>query len=514
MASFHPQDFGFEEPPPRPTTPPVRRGFLVVLFILCLAAAVVYGIPYVADRTGYAWEAGRARAASEALSKLDEAGLVNKASALFRLATTAVSPAVVNVQSFRTSRGPEGIPGLPLGGNPMAPGYQSRELGSGVIVDKEKGYVVTNYHVIKDSDRILVRLGPGDDVTARVVGADPKSDLAVLQVKADLRVQAEWGDSEQLDIGDWVLAIGSPLGFDHSVTAGIVSATERNGLRIAEYESFIQTDAAINPGNSGGPLINLAGKVVGINTAIITKSGGYEGIGLAIPSSLAKKVVEGLIKDGRVVRGYLGVGIQGVNPIVAKNLKLPNSRGALVAEVQPGSPAEQAGLQVGDVIVRLADRDVADPTALRNLTAGLDVGTSVPLVFYRDGEARTVEVRIAELPPVPEIVPLGFRVRELPVDNGNSMLLEVDQVLAGSPAFEAGLRPGMWILGVGQRPVRTLAEFEAAVRRIDLDRGLPLVVASQEGRSGLIRIGGRGRGPAQPPPGPSGDNGDGNGGAP
>ena len=185
------------------------------------------------------------------------------------------------------------MPGLPVGGNPMAPGFQSRELGSGVIIDKAKGYVVTNYHVVKDADRILVRLGPGDDVSARLVGADPKTDLAVLQVRATLKVQAEWGDSDQLDIGDWVLAIGSPLGFDHSVTAGIVSATERNDVRIADYESFIQTDAAINPGNSGGPLINLAGKVVGINTAIISQTGGYEGIGLAIPSSLARRSWKG-----------------------------------------------------------------------------------------------------------------------------------------------------------------------------------------------------------------------------
>ena len=179
-----------------------------------------------------------------------------------------------------------------------------------MIIDKNKGYIVTNNHVVKDADRILVRLGQGDDVPARLVGADPKSDLAVLQVRAEIKVQAEWGDSEQLDIGDWVLAIGSPLGFDHSVTAGIVSATERNDVRISEYESFIQTDAAINPGNSGGPLVNLAGKVVGINTAIITQTGGYEGIGLAIPSALARRVVESLIKEGKVVRGYLGVNIR------------------------------------------------------------------------------------------------------------------------------------------------------------------------------------------------------------
>ena len=191
-----------------------------------------------------------------------------------------------------------------------------------MIIDKEHGYIVTNNHVVKDADQIMVRLGPGDDVPARLVGADPKSDLAVLKVKADLKVQAEWGDSEKLEIGDWVLAIGSPLGFDHSVTAGIVSATERN-VGISEYESFIQTDAAINPGNSGGPLIDLAGQVVGINTAIITQSGGYEGIGLAIPSAMARRVVESLIKEGKVVRGYLGVRIQPIDMALARKLQPP-----------------------------------------------------------------------------------------------------------------------------------------------------------------------------------------------
>ena len=388
MASFNPQDFGFDDPPPRPTTPPVRRGFLLVLFVLSLAALAVYGSIYVAERIGYAWEAGRARADMEALARLDEAGIVNRASALFRMATVAVSPAVVNVQSFRTRRGADGFPGLPLGGNRMTPGVQSSELGSGLIIDKAKGYVVTNNHVVKDADHIMVRLGPGDDVRAHVVGADSKSDLAVLQIKADLKVQAEWGDSEQLDTGDWVLAIGSPLGFDHSVSAGIVSATERSGLRLAEYESFIQTDAAINPGNSGGPLVNLAGKVVGINTAIITQSGGYEGIGLAIPSSQARRVVESLIKDGKVVRGYLGVRLdrRPLDAKLAKNLNLPSNRGALVAGVQPGSPAEVAGLKADDVIVKLANRDVADPAGLRNLTASLDAGTRVPLTYYRGGE--------------------------------------------------------------------------------------------------------------------------------
>jgi len=492
MASFNPQEFGFEDPPPRPTTPPVRRGFLLVLVVLCLAALLVYGVPYVAERTSYAWEAGRARADSEALRKLDKEGIVNRASDLFRMATNAVSPAVVNVQSFRLRRGEEGFAGLPLGGNRLNPAFQDAELGSGVIIDKAKGFIVTNNHVVKNADGIRVRLGPGNEVPARLVGADPKSDLAVLQVKAELPVQAEWGDSERLDIGSWVLAIGSPLGFDHSVTAGIVSATERSDLRISEYESFIQTDAAINPGNSGGPLINLAGQVIGINTAIITQSGGYEGIGLAIPSALARRVVEGLIKDGKVVRGYLGVRIQPLDTAAARRLNLPDNRGALVTDVQPGSPAEHAGLRPGDVIVKLADHKIADAAALRNLTAGLDVGSEVSLTFYREGKPRTTPVTIAELPPAPEVLSFfGFGVRERPAAKEGGRIVEIDQVVAGSLAFQDGLRPGMRIISVGERkqPVSTLAEFEVAVRRLDPERGLFLEVQSRDGRSGLVRLG-------------------------
>src|SRR5262249_6562045 len=188
----------------------------------------------------------------------------------------------------------------------------------------------------------------------------------VLKVDAELKVAAAWGDSDKLDIGDWVLAIGSPFAIERTVTAGIVSATERDDLMINEYESFIQTDAAINPGNSGGPLIDLNGRVVGINSAIISQTGGYEGIGLAIPSTMARRVVESLIKDGKVVRGYLGVKIQPLTPALAKEFQLPNTRGSLISEVLPGTPAARAGLRVGDVIVKLGGREIRDPAGLRN----------------------------------------------------------------------------------------------------------------------------------------------------
>jgi serine protease Do len=404
MASFNPQDFGFDDPPPRPTTPPVRRGFLVVLLVLCVMAGLVYGIPYVAEQSGYAWEAGRSRAATEALLKLDKAGVIGRSSALFRMATAAVAPAVVHIRTGRQRReaGPLGMPPGPGRGLRQGRGMQPMDLGSGVIIDKDHGYIVTNYHVVRDSDEIIVRLSHGTDLPARLVGADPKSDLAVLQIKADLKVAASWGDSDKLDPGDWVLAMGSPFAIDRTVTAGIVSATERDDIQINEYESFIQTDAAINPGNSGGPLVDLTGKVVGINTAIISQSGGYEGIGLAIPSSMARKVAESLIRDGKMVRGYLGVRIQELTTALARKLELPEPRGALVTGVQPGSPAEGAGLQVGDVIVKIGDREIRDAASLKRTTAELAIGLKTRVAYYREGKLQDAEVTIAELPAQPE----------------------------------------------------------------------------------------------------------------
>jgi len=480
---------GLEAPPPRPTTPPLRRGFVLVFLALGLATTLVYGVPRFIERSGYAWESGRAKAAARALARLDEAGVVSRSSGLFRMATTAVSPAVVNVQSYR-DQGGLGVHGLPLGG-PQGNGEGSgRELGSGVVIDRENGYVVTNNHVVQGADRIIVRLGKREDVPAKLIGADPKTDLAVLQVKADIQVAAEWGDSEQLDIGDWVLAIGSPLGFDHSVTAGIVSATERNDLRIAEYESFIQTDAAINPGNSGGPLVNLAGKVVGINTAIITQSGGYEGIGLAIPSSLARRIVDSLIKQGRVVRGFLGVAIEPVDVRLAKALGLPDDRGALVNSVTPDSPADRADLKVGDVIVGIDGHEVDGPTSLRYLTAELNVGGAVPLDFYRDGKRRTASVTIGEFPTNPEITPLGFSIKDGLTPDGKGPAVEIDRVVTSGPAFAAGLRPEMKIIAVEKIPVRAVTDFLAVVRNLDLERGLNLVVLAPDGRFGPVTIAG------------------------
>jgi len=509
MASFEPQDYGIDEPPPRPETPPIRRGFVIIFLILAFFATLVYGVPYVAETAGYAWETGRSRAATETLEKLDKAGLVNRASELFRLATVAVSPAVVNISTERLRDVPANAL-IPGGGGAGGRGFESLGIGSGVIIDKENGYVVTNNHVINGADRITVRLSHGAEVSARVVGADPQTDLAVIQLKSPVKVDAQWGDSDKLAIGDWVLAIGSPYMLEHTVTAGILSATGRNNLNLpgmdaGSYQDFLQTDAAINPGNSGGPLIDLNGKIIGINTAILTggsfsggnegmrQSGGFEGIGLAIPSSMARRVVEGLIKNGKVQRGYLGIGIQDLKPAMAKEFNIPDGQGTLVNTVEKGSPADRAGVKVRDVIISIDGKATPDQSTLRTRTAGVAPGTEVNVQLIRDGKPLTFKVVVGEKLAMPPVVStLGFEVFETPPGNGPDAKpsLVVSKVNRGSSAERRGLVPGLKIVAVGKTEVHTQAEFDRAASSFTVDQGLPLQVALPNGQSGFITIGG------------------------
>ncbi len=487
MASVNPNDlFDLSEPPPRPTTPPVRRGFLLVLAVLCVLTVLVYGLPAIAERTGFAWEKGRARAATEALKGLDDAGVVSRASVLFRLATTRVAPAVVNIQNIQAPRRGNGR----LGMNGQI------ETGSGFIIDAEKGYIVTNNHVVADAGQIIVRFGPRVEKTAEIVGNDPKTDLAVLRVPGPLGVAAEWGDSDKVDIGDWVLAIGSPMNLERSVTAGIISAVGRRQLDIVgenSYEDFIQTDAALNPGNSGGPLVDLNGRVVGVNTAIISQSGGDQGLGLAISARLARRVVEELIKHGRVVRGYLGVRLRDLDPKTAQQLNIPGSAGSIIEEVEPGSPAEKAGLKPGDIVLKVGDHDVADTTELRLQIAEAPAGAALPLEIYRDGKPQRLSVQIGELP---RLVGMGLLLRDARPEQlrdwtgapGKAVLvLGVDQ---DSPAARARVHPGMRIVQVGDTPVNTVTEAHDASAQFAPGAAIPLVLEWPDGRSGQITLGG------------------------
>jgi serine protease Do/serine protease DegQ len=307
-----------------------------------------------------------------------------------------VSPAVVNVATRGSVRdnGPQspllqdplfrGFFKQPPGGTPRE--HLFRSAGSGVIFDARQGYIVTNAHVVENASEITVTLQDGRDLKAEVIGSDQPSDVAVLKVSADGLAQMPLGDSSRLEVGDFVVAIGNPYGLQHTVTSGIVSGLSRTGINPDGYEDFIQTDASINPGNSGGALVNLRGELIGINSEIISSTGGNVGIGFAIPVNMARSVMEQLIKYGSVTRGQLGVSLFTVTPDIARSLGLPSASGALVTQVVEGSPADKAGVRVGDVITAANGQAVKSNTELRNVIGLLRVGDSLDLGLVRDGK--------------------------------------------------------------------------------------------------------------------------------
>jgi Do/DeqQ family serine protease len=334
-----------------------------------------------------------------------------------------VFDSVVNISSSHmVETGPAALD--PFFADPFSPGYgdpsdrMAKAKGSGVIVTAS-GRILTNAHVVKDADDITVTLHDGNDYEAKVVGIDPKVDLAVLQLKGTLPTlkPVTFGDSSALRLGEVVLAIGDPFGVGKSVTMGIVSAKGRGGMGIEEYEDFIQTDAAINPGNSGGALVNLRGELVGINTAIASRSGGYAGIGFAIPTNMARPVMEMLIRDGKVSRGYLGVNIGTATPQIAKQERLGTQHGALVAGVDPNGPAARAGLTEGDVVVALNGTEIRTGYVLRNAIAMTRPGTTVDIdVIHRGGAKATLKAKLGELPAdnVVRVRPAAKQLRRQP----------------------------------------------------------------------------------------------------
>jgi serine protease Do len=341
--------------------------------------------------------------------------------------------------------------------------------------------VLTNNHVVADADQVKVVLAGNQEITAKLVGTDPKSDLAVVKIdpgKVKLTA-AVLGDSDKLEVGEWVIACGSPFGLRQTVSAGIVSAVGRGNVGITEYEDFIQTDAAINPGNSGGPLVDIEGRVVGINTAIASQSGGNNGIGFAIPISMARFVLEQLVKTGKVVRGYVGLLIGDVNADLADSFAYRGSGGALVQEVTNDGPGERAGLQPGDIIVQRDGRPVASAGAFRNGIADTAPGKSVKLLIWRDGKQLEVPVTLGELPVAEQVAAkrgssspvapkeparwglgLGDITPELAqrLQLGATHGALVQQVQNGSPAERAGLSPGDVIVAIGEQPVKKASE--------------------------------------------------------
>ena len=349
-------------------------------------------------------------------------------------------------------------------------------LGSGVIVTKE-GYILTNNHVVDNAEEVKITLQDGREFTAKIVGRDPKSDVAVIKIDAKDLPAVSVADSDKVQVGDVVLAIGNPFGVGQTVTTGIVSATGRGNLGIEDYEDFIQTDAAINPGNSGGALVDVEGRLIGINTAIYSRSGGNQGIGFAIPSNLARNVMDSLVKYGHVTRGYLGVMIQDVNPALAKEFKLKDTTGALVGDVVPKGPADKAGFKNGDVVLEYNGKKVPDSRRLRLAVGETKPGTTVPVKILRDGVSRTLQVTVQQLPGTEQLAQNngpegkdngtlnGVTVsdldqqtrRELKVPDSVKGVVITD-VQAESPAAEAGLKQGDVIQEINRHPVKTAEE--------------------------------------------------------
>ena len=358
---------------------------------------------------------------------------------------------------------------------PDRPQRQEQAAGSGVIVDAARGYVITNHHVVKDAEQVIVTLKDRRQYPAKLVGADPGTDIAVLQIEAQELTAIRIGDSDTLQVGDYVIAIGNPFGIGQTVTSGIVSALGRSGLSPEGYEDFIQTDASINPGNSGGALVNLRGELVGINTAIIGPSGGNVGIGFAVPSNMARIVMAQIVRFGEVRRGRLGLEMVDLTPALAKKLGVGAREGVAIASVQPGSPAEKAGLREGEAIVAMNGRPVRGAPELRARLGLTPVGEEVELRVQRGADARTVRLRIA--PPQDPASAEGQAVAQLPgmsvveIERGSPLYqrlrgggLIVSAVEQGSRAFQAGFRAGDIIIGVNRRRVQTVAEFQALLR--------------------------------------------------
>ena len=348
---------------------------------------------------------------------------------------------------------------------------QFQSAGSGVIVDAKNGYIITNHHVVENASEITITLLDDRTFSAKVIGSDEGADIAVLQAKQPNLVAMALGDSTRLEVGDYVVAIGNPFGLQHTVTAGIVSALGRTGINPDGYEDFIQTDASINPGNSGGALVNLRGELVGINSAILSRSGGNIGIGFAIPVNMAKGVMDQLIKYGQVKRGVLGVNIYGVTPDIAKEFGLTESSGALVAGVAQGSAAERAGVKTGDIITSINGATMRDAGELRNTIGMLRVGDKVEIGLLRDGKPRKVTALIAERSELETANAVdinkgldGAELGDAP-DAGGILVKAVQE---GSPAAQNGLRANDLIVGVGRTPVANTKAFKEAAKNANV----------------------------------------------
>jgi Do/DeqQ family serine protease len=392
-----------------------------------------------------------------------------------------VTPAVVNISVLTRS---------PMEDNPLfrdplfrrffnipdSPSQAEQSAGSGVIVDRARGYVLTNNHVINNAQEVVVTLKDRRTLKARLVGTDPGTDIAVLKIDAHNLAELRFGDSDAMNVGDFVVAIGNPFGIGQTVTSGIVSALGRTGLGIEGYEDFIQTDASINPGNSGGALVNLGGELIGINTAILGPSGGSAGIGFAVPSNMVRKVMEQIIRFGEVRRGRVGVVTQDMTHELAQSLAAGSIDGAVVVKVEPGSPADKSGLKLRDIVTGVSGKPVRGSADLRNRMGLIPVGEEVELRVQRGGRPLTLRLRIAELFTMTEIpgeaVPqlAGARVSNIEPGMPVYGMVEgaiVTRIEPNTPGAKTGLRPGDVLYGVNSSRVRSVAELLASLRQAE-----------------------------------------------
>ncbi|MFQ6048530.1 MAG: Do family serine endopeptidase [Phycisphaerae bacterium] len=517
------------------------RRRLIAVLVVAGAVLAAWQLDLI-GRVSYAIEKGRLEATSEELAGVEQLSRV------FRMVARKVRPAVVLIRtSGKAAEEPEQEQGeqedrserrrqrelerLPefwrrffedfgpfrfrFEGPRIRPRRRFIAMGSGVIVDAEKGYILTNYHVIEQAGKIRVQLADGRSFVAdEIVGTDKLSDLAVIRIKADRLHELEFGDSDAVEVGDYVLAVGNPFGLEGSVSAGIVSAKGRSGMRLPGYQDFIQTDAAINPGNSGGPLVNMRGQIIGINRAIPTVTGAYNGFGFAIPGYRAKRVMERLIREGKVVRGYLGVAIRDLEPGEGRRVfGLEEDRGVLVQGVGEDTPAARAGIKEGDVILQMGDQPVENSTALQNRVEFTRPGTKVRFKILREGKRRTVEVEVGEQPegfsPFGRLPSWAGRARPERAEQVSNEKLgmtvatltrelakrydwgedEVGAVITkvkpGSEAESLALRPGDLVVAVvieqKRHAIGSAKDFGKLVTAETLRGGLTMVVKTRDG---------------------------------
>ncbi|MCC6347661.1 MAG: DegQ family serine endoprotease [Nitrospirales bacterium] len=428
-------------------------------------------------------------------------GSIFETSRAFSEIVRAVAPSVVNISSVKTVRRQDApfddfFDYLYPFPDEHGRKWKEQSLGSGVIVSPD-GYIVTNNHVVEQSEDIKVTLYDKRAFRAKIIGADPKTDIAVIKIEAKSLPGIPWGDSDRLQVGEFVLAIGSPFGLSHTVTMGIISAIGRVDVGIADYENFIQTDAAINPGNSGGPLTNVKGELIGINTAIFSKTGGYQGVGFAVPSDMVRLVMDQLLKKGKVTRGWIGVAIQELTPEIAQKFGLKVSDGALISDVLKGGPASAAGMMRGDIILGFSGKKVRDVGMFRNMVAQSRIGSPVEVKILRKDREIAATVTIAELPseaaetalsspqnPEPEenvlsgiaVVDLNRSIaRQLGIDKDEKGVVIV-RVEPGSSAEDAGIKKGDVIQEIDRQRINNLNDFNRIVSRVKPDDAVLLFV--------------------------------------